>query len=306
MANAGAIDGVQVEFTSGNLFAGAVAGTRPDYADYGLNLNLFEYGAYIGQSSTPGNGFMQTSLAFLEQQNKSKTDRRFAYFQHTNSAIKNLNIFSSLELDLFKLENGVPKNTISLTGMYVSIRYRFSSGMSLSGSYDNRKNVIYYETFRNYADEILQTASRQGIRLNFNYRPWNFLNASINGGTRFGKNDPRPTKTVNGILSWTDLPSVHAILTLSANLMRTGYLDGKMYGAQLVKDFHGGKFQTSFNYRYVDFAYTSGFSKLIQHIGEIDLNFQANKNLSLSVNLETTLQDKQYFNRLYLNVRRKF
>jgi hypothetical protein len=306
MANAGAIDGLQVEYTSGNFFAGAVAGSRPDYADYSVNLNLFEYGGYFGQSSNSKNGYIQTSLAFLEQQNKFKTDRRFAYFQHSNSAIKNLNIFSSFELDLYKLENGQPKSTVSLTGLFLSLRYRFSSRMSLLGSYDNRKNVIYYETFRNYADEIFQTSSRQGIRLSINYRPWNFLNVGINGGTRFGKNDPRPTNTINGVLNWTTIPAIKASLSLSANLMQTSYLDGKIFGAQLTKDFLEGKFQTMFNYRYVDFNYISSISKLIQHIGEIDFSYQVNKNLFLSVNMETTFQDNKNFNRLYLNVRKKF
>jgi hypothetical protein len=306
MANAGAIDGLQVEFTTGNFFAGAVSGTRPDYADYGFNPDLFEYGAYIGQSSNSKNGFIQTSLAFLEQQNKFKTDRRFAYFQHSNSAIKNLSVFSSFELDLYKLENGQPKNTVSLTGLFLSMRYRFSSRLSILGSYDSRKNVIYYETFRNYADEIAATASRQGIRLSINYRPWTFLNVGLNGGTRFGNNDPRPTNTVNGNLNWTNIPAIKASVTLSANLMQTSYLDGKIFGAQLTKDFADGKFQTMFNYRYVDFSYVSSLSKMIQHIGEVDFSYQVNKNLFLSVNMETTFQDKANFNRLYLNVRKKF
>ncbi len=306
MANAGAIDGIQVEYTTGNFFAGAVAGSRPDYVDYGINLRLFEYGAYIGQSCTLKNGYVQTSLAFLEQQNQFKTDRRFVYAQHSNSAIKNLNVFSSCELDLFKLEKGIPSSTIRLTGFYFSMRYRFSSQISASGSYDNRKNVIYYETFRNYADEIVQTASRQGIRLSANYRPWKNLSVGLNGGTRFGKGDPRPTNTIHGILNWTTIPAIKASLSFSANLLKTSYLNGKMFGSQLNKEFLDGKLQTMINYRYVDFSYFSTISKLIQHIGEIDLSYQVNKKMFLSLNMETTFQDNENYNRLYLSVRKKF
>ena len=103
---------------------GAAAGTRPDYENYGFSPNLFEYGAYIGQNQKVKNGFVQTSLAFFEQRNHSKIDRRFVYFQHSNSIVKNLNLFTTFEVDLYKVENGQRSNTISLTGSYVSLNYR--------------------------------------------------------------------------------------------------------------------------------------------------------------------------------------
>lgn len=306
MANTGAIDGVQFEYSFGKFYSGAIVGSRPDFSDYSLNTKLFEYGAYFGHNSNLKNGFVQTSLAYMEQRNNSNTDRRFVYFQHSNDAIKNVNIFSSFEVDLYKLENGVPQNTLTLTGLYFSIRYRATKKLSFLGSYDNRKNVIYYETFRSYADEMVQLASRQGVRLSVNYRPWKFLYAMVNAGTRFSKNDPQPTNTINGNVMWTSIPAINASLSVSANLMQTSYLDGQIYGARLTKDFIKGKFQTALNYRYVDFNYSTGTSGLIQNIGEIDLSYQVNKKTFLSVNLETTFQESENFNRLYLNVRRKF
>ncbi|WP_372651439.1 hypothetical protein, partial [Draconibacterium sp.] len=90
IANVGAIDGLQFEFKFKNMFAGIVGGSRPDYQDYGYNFDLFEYGAYVGQSKKTSNGFVQSSLAFFEQRNSGNVDRRFVYMQHTNSAIKNL------------------------------------------------------------------------------------------------------------------------------------------------------------------------------------------------------------------------
>ncbi len=206
IANIGAVDGLQFQKEWKQFYVGAVAGMRPDFQDYGFNPDLFEYGAYIGQNQKVENGFVQTSLALLEQRNGAHTDRRFAYFQHSNSFIKNLNIFTSFELDLYKLENGVPTNTVSLTGLYFSARYRFSRRLSAFASYDNRKNVIYYETFKNYSDAILQQASRQGFRARLNYQPINYLNLGVNAGTRFRKEDPRPTNTLNGYANYTRLP----------------------------------------------------------------------------------------------------
>ena len=306
IANVGAIDGVQFEYKFKNMFAGIVGGTRPDYQDYSYNFDLLEYGAYIGQSKKTSNGFVQSSLAFFEQRNTGNVDRRFVYMQHTNSAIKNLTLFSSLELDLYKLENEKPASTVSLTSFYFSARYRFSKRLSVFGSYDNRKNVIYYETFRNYADEILQQASRQGIRARINYRPVNGFIVGASAGTRFRDEDPRPTKTLNGFATWTKVPALNASLSITANLMQTSYLDGQVYGARLSKDLVSGKLYAMLHYRWVDFQYVNTLTNLQQHIGEIDLSWQFSKKLYLSANYEATFQDQQLFNRLYLNLRIKF
>nr|WP_319571915.1 hypothetical protein [uncultured Draconibacterium sp.] len=306
IANVGAIDGLQFEYKFKNMFAGIVGGSRPDHQDYGYNFDLFEYGAYVGQSAKTENGFVQSSLAFFEQRNTGNVDRRFVYMQHTNSAIKNLTLFSSLELDLYKLENDKPTNTVSLTSLYFSARYRFSKRLSVFGSYDNRKNVIYYETFRNYADEILQQASRQGVRARINYRPVNGFIVGASAGTRFRDEDPRPTKTLNGFATWTKVPTLNASLSISANLMQTSYLDGQVYGARLSKNLVSGKLYTMLHYRWVDFQYVNTLTNLQQHIGELDLSWQFSKKLYISGNYEATFQEQQLFNRLYLNLRIKF
>ncbi len=306
IANIGAVDGLQFQKKWNRFYVGAVAGMRPDFKDYGFNPNLFEYGAYIGQSNKVENGFVQTSLAFFEQRNSSNIDRRFAYFQHSNSFIKSLNVFMSFELDLYKLEEGVPTNTVSLTSLYFSARYRVSRRLSLFASYDNRKNVIYYETFKNYADAILQQASRQGFRARVNYRPINYLNLGMNAGTRSRKEDPRPTNTLNGYANYTRVPVIDASFTLSANVMQTSYLDGQVYGARLSKDFLSGKVYTMLNYRWVKFDYLNSISGLTQNIGEVDVSYQFNKKLYLSVNFEATFQEDKNYNRVYLNLRKKF
>jgi len=306
IANVGAVDGLQFQKQFNNFFVGAVVGSRPDFQNYGYNIDLLEYGAYVGQSNKVENGFVQTSLAFFEQRNTSNIDRRFTYFQHSNSFIKNVNIFSSFELDLYKLENGQPTNTVSLTSLYFSIRYRISRRLSLFGSYDTRKNVIYYETFKNYSDEVLQLASRQGLRFRINYRPINYLNIGINAGTRFRKEDPRPTNTLNSNITYTKVPLINASLSLSSNLMKTSYLDGQIYGVRLSKDIVPGKIYSQFHYRLVNFNYVNSASTLKQNIGEINFSYQFNKKLYLSVNFESTFQEKENYNRIYLNLRRKF
>lgn len=306
IANVGAVDGIQFQKQWNSLYAGAVVGTRPDYMDYGYNADLLEYGAYIGHHSKFTNGFAQSSLAFFEQRNMGNVDRRFAYFQHSNSVLKNLVLFSSVETDLYKLKDGVPTNELSLTGLYLSLSYRASRKLSLFTSYDNRKNVIYYETFRNYADEVLQQVSRQGLRFRVTYRPMKYLNLGCSAGTRYAKEDPRPNNTYAANATYTRVPLINASLTISGNLMQTSYLDGKTIGGRISKNLLNNKLYTSLNYRWVKFDYVNISSQLKQHTSELDLSYYFNKKLYLSVNYEVTFQDVSNYHRLYLNLRKKF
>ena len=110
----------------------------------------------------------------MQQMNGSNIDRRFIYFQHSNSIIKNLYFIGTLEADLYKMTVDTVNNTektsgtFDLTGIFLSLRYRLSDRFSISGSYDARKNVIYYETYKTYVDRLLEDQMRQGYRLQMN------------------------------------------------------------------------------------------------------------------------------------------
>ncbi len=98
ISNVGAIDGLQYEFRAGKFTVGLIGGTRPDYQNYSFNASLFQFGGYLGHDLVAKNGSMQTTVAFIQQMNSGMTDRRFAYFQHTNSLIRNLYFFGSAEV----------------------------------------------------------------------------------------------------------------------------------------------------------------------------------------------------------------
>ena len=61
---------------------GALAGSRPDYSDYGFNTHLLQFGGYIALNTKNSKTFSETSVAFMQQMNGSNIDRRFIYFKH--------------------------------------------------------------------------------------------------------------------------------------------------------------------------------------------------------------------------------
>ncbi|MCU0413332.1 MAG: hypothetical protein MUE91_02855, partial [Ignavibacteriaceae bacterium] len=171
ISNIGSIDGLQFETGVDEWSFGAAVGSRPDFNNMGLNSKLFEYGAYVNRADLFANGDMQNTLGYFEQTNDFNTDRRFLYFQHSNSAIQNTRIFLSSEVDLFKKEMGENKTDFSLTSLYTSINIRPSDLFSIMLSYDARKNVIYYETFKTTLDSIIENETRQGFRARLTLKP---------------------------------------------------------------------------------------------------------------------------------------
>jgi hypothetical protein len=120
------------------------------------------------------------------------------------------------------------------------------------------------------------------------------------------KQDPQPTRTLNGTATYSRVPFINASFTLSSNLMQTAYLNGMYYGARFIRDIISGKLLGMVNYRWVKFDYANTVSTLVQHIAEIDLSWQLNKKMYFSANYESTFQKKENFNRLYLSLSRKF
>ena len=307
MANIGAVDGLQFQTVHRNFTYGAVAGSRPDYYNYSFNPNLMQFGVFAGHNIQNENGYMQTSLAVFDQMNNFKTDRRFAYLQHSNSLLKKLDLFCSFEFDFYTLDTLMqPKNTFDLTSVYASLRYKPWKNLSLLVSYDARKNVYYYETFKNQIDSIIDRETRQGLRFNFNYRPVKYLSWGGSAGYRFQKSDPVPSINANSYLNYSLLPLILTSVTLNATLLKTNYIDGMVYGVTLARDLLSGKIYTSLEYRLVNYTYANSHITLRQDIAELSVSWRIAKKLMLSADYEATYEKDNNLGRIYLNLTQRF
>lgn len=306
MSNAGAIDGLQFQKMFGNITTGLILGSRPDYNNYGFNFDLLQYGIYLGYDVKGKNGPMQNTISVLEQTNNGNTDRRFAYFQHTNSLVKNVFFYAAFEVDLYKKVNDNPESTFNLTNMYFSLRYRPFRQLSLSASYSARNNIIYYETFKNFIDRILETETLQGWRLQANYRPVKYLVVGVSGGYRSRPSDPNPSRNLYSYVSYTRIPGINASVTLSATLLETAYLTGNIYSIALNRDIIPGKLFGGMSYRLVDYKYINYEIDIAQKIADVNLTWKLNKKFSFGMNYEGTFESPQTFNRLYANLSYRF
>jgi len=311
ISSVGSVDGLQVEKSFGGFSFGAIVGFRPDFTDYGFNSKLFQYGLYAAHSSGSSKAWSESSIAFMQQMNDFRTDRRFLYFQHSNNFIKDLNFFSTFEFDLYKLNidslnNEESRSTFDLTGLYVSLRYKILSKLTVYGSYDARKNVMYYETYKTFIDRILESQLRQGFRLQANYRISKSLLYGLQAGYRFLKSDPHPSRNLHTYLTYNQIPVVDLAATISATYLESSHMTGKVAGINLARDFFKGKVQTGIGYRFVDYRLPETLTDIIQNIGELNFTWQFAGKMSFSMYYEGTFEHEEMYNRFYMQLRKRF
>jgi len=312
MANIGAVDGLEFETVGENFTFGALVGSRPDFLDYSFNPKLLQFGAFISHSTHNDNGIMQTSLGVFDQLNNFKTDRRFAYFQHTNSLLKNVDLFSSFEVDLYGFVNNQLTSTFDLTSTYISLRFKPWDNFSTSLSYDARKNIYYYETFpQNKIDSTLDKETRQGFRFNLMYRPFKYMIWGGNAGYNLPSINTKESMNANSFLSYTQLPfNTYGTLTVTA--LKTPYLKSMMvYGISLNRDFLAGKINAQIEYRMGNFTYINALvDPTKQNIGAMSLFWRIAKKLTISANFEGTMETsgttKTNYGSLYLGINQRF
>lgn len=307
MANIGAVDGLQYQHEGKAFSYGALIGSRPDTYYYSFNPTLLQAGAFIGHHfQNSKGGSMNTTAAIFNQTNNLVTDRRFLYIQHSNSLLHNLDLFGSTEIDLYGKVNNQLTTTFDLTSVYLSLRYRPIKKLSTALTYDARKNVYYYETYKNYIDSLLDKETRQGLRFQFNYRPLRFLYWGGTAGYRMATTYSGVSQNANTYLTYTQLPWIGASLTGDFTWLKTDYTSGLIYGGTLSRDFIKGKFYTELSYRKVDYTFTS--SKILnEQIGDISISWQIAKKLLLSADFEGSIDsDDNMSERLYINLTQRF
>ncbi|NCA86326.1 MAG: autotransporter outer membrane beta-barrel domain-containing protein [Clostridia bacterium] len=306
LTNIGAVDGLQAAKRLGAFTVGAVAGFRPDYRDYSFNGHLFQAGAYAAHQYNGKNGPMQSSLAFIEQTNQGHTDRRFAYLQHSNSLVRNLFLFGSAEINLYKKVGGSTDMSPEVSNIYLMVRYRFSRKLSASASYSARDNVIWYETYKDIVERLLEQETLYGYRMQITYRPLKNITAGVRGSLRVRKTDPDASTNLYGYFTFNNLLVKSSSITVSAAWLETAYLSGNIYGVTWWHDLARGKASMSIGYRYIDYDFATSEITLTQHIPEIGFSWRIMRKLLLSINYEGTFDDESTFNRVYVNITQRF
>jgi hypothetical protein len=306
ISNISVIDGLQFENGFSFLTLGLVVGSRPDFTNFGLNTKLFEYGVYLNRIDTIGTAFMENTISIFEQTNDFKTDRRFVYFQHTNNILSHTYLFASAEVDLYKRINNIPESDFSLTSLYVSGRYAPIRQLSFSLSYDERKNVIYYETFKSLSDSILENEMRKGLRARAVVRPFNNVSLGLQYGYRFKQSDAKPVDNYGGNLSFTMIPFIEASTTFNFNRIHSSYVDGYVYSVNLYKSFMSISSDFSIGFRKTDYTFVNSTYKLNEKAVLVDFSTSVLRPFSFSISYEGVFESARTYGRILIDLTTRF
>ena len=310
ISNMGAVDGLQYELKLKQFTVGALAGFRPDYSNYSFNSKLLQYGAFVSHDLQTKKGYMQSTFAFIQQNNSGNTDRMFAYLQHSNNLVKNLSFFGTVEFDIYHrtyptdtivhIDSSFKTNFIpKLSNIYLSLRYRVIKQLSFSISYSARNNVIYYETYKSFIDKMLELETTQGYLFQVNAQPAKKLSIGATVGYRFQQKDPRPSKNLSAYVTYAQIPGLGVSATANVIILETSYMSGKVYGVGISRDLVAGKLFASLDYKFNNFKYLNSEYKTTQNTGEVSLYWRIYKKITLSAYYEGTFEKEYNFNRVY-------
>lgn len=301
----GAIDGLIVERSSGVFSYGAAAGSSPDRNDYGFNAKLFQAGVFFSHSHAGEGKSFETTAGFFQQTNKLKTDRRFLYLQHSNDLISDASIFISNEIDLYGIRDGKAGTNVSLTSLFLSVRYSPARVFSLNVSYDARRNVIFYESFKPYLETLLENAMRQGVRLQATFRPIVPLTTGISAGYRFQKQDISPSRDYGAYAVYAGLPYVDGDLSLNGTYLQSNYLNA-VSGDISYSRLFPGELYASMGFRVFHSRVSAGSAAYNQNIVYTNLSYPIMKNLLASVSYEGVFEKSGNISRVYIDLTQRF
>lgn len=306
ISNIGAVDGLLYERSFGRNWSGGVfAGSRPNTWDYGYNLKLFQTGLFVSFEDSLGAGTTENSVGFVNQTNDFKTDRRYIYLQHVSNPLKSLSLFASSEVDLYSEEAGVGKTKPDLTNFFLSARYSFSREYNVNLSYDIRKNVIYYETFRTFIDSVLFNETLQGLRLGFNTTAIKNFSISLRAGFRNMGSDKRSSNDFGASIFWMTVPYFEGSANANISFNRSNYVEGLNYGITYSRNITE-EIYSSAGFRRIDYTFPVNNIKLSQNILSLDLNYSFSKMFNLGFNYEGVFEDVTTYSRFFVDLTSRF
>lgn len=302
-SSVGANDGLMIEKYFGDFYVGALGGFRPDFFDYGFNTDLLQYGGYFGIETNTKEFRSQTTLGAMEQTNNGSTDRRYIFFQHNSTIASNLNLFGSVEMDIFGGDSGGSR----LTNLYISTRYRFSRAVNASISFDSRKRIIYYESFQTEIERILDDdLARQGLRFRLNVRPAKIVWLGASYSSRFQSDSQNQSDNIYGYATLTKIPSIGGRLNVSYNMNTSRYLSSNILSIRHSRDLVKNTLYADVYFRMADYDYERFQEKFKQNYYGGGLTYSISRSWQFNISGElSTLNDEENY-RIYARLTKRF
>jgi hypothetical protein len=228
-AGVGYIDGIIVQHnTSSHLRIGLFAGTQPEWQYSDFQTSLQKYGVYFNYlTGDYGSKRFESTLAFAGEYHGSTISREFIYLQSNASDGERWHIYQSLNLDINRdWRKDIMGETVSLSNLYLSLRYKFANWITAGLSYDNRKNYYTYET-RTITESLFDDAFLHGLRGEIYFKFAKDIRFNSQFGLRKRESDSEYTYSYRAGFSKRNLLikrlSIHAHFSGFSNYFTSGF-----------------------------------------------------------------------------------
>lgn len=305
ITNIGAVDGLQGEYIKGKMKYGIVIGSRPDYTNYWINPRYFIAGAYFNLSKGQNTKTHSTTIGIFELRNKTAVDRRFVYAQHSNNLLGKLNFFTSFESDLYKVKDSIAYNTFKISSLYIRLRYDPFKKLSISGTYDLRNNIIYYETYKNYIETLLQQNANQGLAISIFSKLFKNISISAGANYRFTNGDTLPSYNCNIGINLNKTPIKNQKIRVNSYFLETAFLKGLINGIAVDHYFENTKLNFTASYSYFMAWHPLGEVNMNQNLINFDFQKSFKNQIWLSLNADIIIEKQLINTRLYLSVSKR-
>ncbi len=299
-------DGILFDYAFSHFTLGTFVGSHPDWQNMGVNIKLMQYGAFLSREDSLGRIAMSNNLSVANQTNSGKTDRRFLYFIH-RTRLTNFSFALSSEFDLYQVEFNKAKSVFNPTSIYASAMYRLDKKLSFDLSYDARKKIYYFESFKSTIDSILDSRMRQGVRLGMYYQYSRTLSIGLNGGFAKQNDDPLPSFNAGTTISLTEITKLNFSFVGDFTYLQSNFLNGFAYGIKFNKYFPADNLNIGLGLRRVDYLFARNTSDgIAQNIVNADLSWQMFKSLYFNFVYEFVSEKRVTANRLFIGLSQSF
>lgn len=175
-------DGFLTEYLGPRLSTGFFAGSQPGTRDWGYSREIMEYGGYLRYQSEP-TALRRWSLTGggVTSLRRSVTNRDYLFLRGQWSDTRT-SAFLSQEIDVNRgWRRELESEALSWTSTLLSLQFRPSERLTLTGGYDDRRNVRSYDD-RETPESEFDAAHRQGWSVGTTVYP--LRNLSLSGDRR--------------------------------------------------------------------------------------------------------------------------
>jgi len=296
----GVFDGGQFFVRRGNLTAGLLGGTQPDYTTSAFSTDEAKFAGFINYAW--GGDVFRTSgvtLAYGQQRYQGKIDRKFGYLQTTLQFSTDLFFYSSTEMDLAHRENGIEVNKGTITNSFVTLSWNPADWVSLNAGYDAVRALDLLESMKMFPDSLLDKTLKEGYRTNVSFRLPLRLTLMGNANIRLASRTTPNARTVGSTLRAADILNTDISAGVQYQDIRGLYTTGH----DLTFDVDRWIAQSfSVSLRLDDYKYviTGQAEQLRTTTGTVSVNFALFRSYYASMNFDQVWDTIRKTQRLYL------